>query len=79
MTGAAWLQLTLLDVRVLRATDAYRERTAERVARMAGCSEEEARRSLKRLRGKMMIEPDGRRPTGWLRTRRGDLALEHAA
>jgi hypothetical protein len=78
MTGAAWLQLTLLDVRVLRATDAYRERTAERVARMAGCSEEEARRSLKRLRGKMMIEPDGRRPTGWLRTRRGDLALEHA-
>jgi len=45
---------------------------------MAGCSEEEARRSLKRLRGKMMIEPDGRRPSGWLRTRRGDLALEHA-
>lgn len=78
MTGAAWLQLTLLDVRVLRATDAYRERTAERVARMTGCSEEEARRSLKRLRGRMMIEPDGRRPTGWLRTRRGDLALEHA-
>ena len=78
MTGAPWLQLTLLDARVLRATDAYRERTAERVARMAGCSEEEARRSLKRLRGKLMIEPDGRRPTGWLRTRRGDLALEHA-
>ena len=80
MTGAPWLRLTLLDVRVLRASDAYRERTAERVARMAGCSEEEeeARRSLKRLRGKMMIEPDGRRPTGWLRTRRGDLALEHA-
>ena len=78
MTGAPWLQLTLLDARVLRATDAYRERTAERVARMAGCSEEEARRSLRRLRGKMMIEPDGRRPTGWLRTRRGDLALEHA-
>ena len=78
MTGAAWLQLSLLDARVLRATDAYRERTAERVARVAGCSQEEARRSLKRLRGKMMIEPDGRRPTGWLRTRRGDLALEHA-
>jgi hypothetical protein len=78
MTGAAWLQLSLLDVRVLRATDAYRERTAERVARMAGCSQEEARRSLRRLRGKMMIEPDGCRPTGWLRTRRGDLALEHA-
>jgi hypothetical protein len=78
VTGAAWLQLTLLDVRVLRATDAYRERTAERVAWMAGCSEEEARRSLKRLRGKLMIEPDGRCPSGWLRTRRGDLALEHA-
>ena len=78
MTGAPWLQLAPLDARVLRATDAYRERTAERVARMAGCSEEEARRSLKRLRGKLMIEPDGRRPSGWLRTRRGDLALEHA-
>jgi hypothetical protein len=78
MTGAAWLQLAPLDARVLRATDAYRERTAERVARMAGCSEEEVRRSLKRLRGKLMIEPDGRRPSGWLRTRRGDLALEHA-
>jgi hypothetical protein len=78
MTGAPWLRLTLLDARVLRATDAYGERTAERVARMAGCSEEEARRSLKRLRGKMMVEPDGRRPSGWLRTRRGDLALEHA-
>ena len=78
MTGAPWLQLAPLDARVLRATDAYRERTAERVARMAGCSEEEARRSLKRLRGKVMIEPDGRCPTGWLRTRHGDLALEHA-
>jgi hypothetical protein len=78
MTGAPWLQLTPLDARVLRATDAYRERTAERVARMAGCSQEETRRSLKRLRGKLMIEPDGRRPTGWLRTLRGDLALEHA-
>jgi hypothetical protein len=78
MTGAPWLQLRSLDARVLRATDAYRERTADRVARMAGCSVEEARRSLKRLRGKLMIEPDGRRPAGWLRTRRGDLALEHA-
>jgi len=48
MTGAPWLQLAPLDARVLRATDAYRERTAERVARMAGCSEEEVRRSLKR-------------------------------
>ena len=78
MTDAPWLQLTVLDARALRATDAYRERSAERVARMAGCSQEEARRSLKRLRGTMMIEPDGRCPTGWLRTRRGDLALEHA-
>jgi hypothetical protein len=49
MTGARWLGLAPLDARVLRATDAYRERTAERVARLAGCSEEEARRSLKRL------------------------------
>ena len=78
MTDAPWLQLTVLDARALRATDAYRERSAECVARMAGCSQEEARRSLKRLRGKLMIEPDGRCLTGWLRTRRGDLALEHA-
>jgi hypothetical protein len=31
MTGARWLGLAPLDARVLRATDAYRERTAEHV------------------------------------------------
>jgi hypothetical protein len=78
MTGAVWLKLTPLEARVLRATDAYYERTVERVARIADCSEEEARGALRRLRGKMMVEPDGCRPTGWLCTRHGDLALEHA-
>ena len=77
MTGASWLQLAPLDAGAARHRRVSR---AERecVARMAGCSQEEARRSLKRLRGKLMIEPDGRCLTGWLRTRRGDLALEHA-
>ena len=78
MSGACWLALSPLDARVLRATDAFDVRRVERVARLAGCSEELARSSLRRLRGRMMVEVDGSRPTGWLRTRHGDLALEHA-
>jgi hypothetical protein len=76
---SGWLSLTLgpLDARVLRATDPFRERTAERVARLADCSEDLAGSSLRRLRGRMLVEPDGCRPTGWLRTRVGDVALEH--
>ena len=69
--------LSPVDARVLRATDPMRERTAERVARLAGCSEDVARSSLRRLRGRMLVEPDGCRPSGWLRTRDGDVALEH--
>jgi hypothetical protein len=69
--------LSAVDARVLRATDPMCERTAERVARLAGCSEDVARSSLRRLRGRMLVEPDGCRPSGWLRTRDGDVALEH--
>jgi hypothetical protein len=75
----AYLQQTLspLDARVLRATDPMRERTVERVGRLAGCAEDVARSSLGRLRGRMLVEPDGCRPSRWLRTRDGDVALEH--
>jgi hypothetical protein len=69
--------LNPLDARVLRATDPFRERTAARVALLVGCSEDVAASCLRRLRGRMLIEPDGCRPTGWLRTREGDVALEH--
>jgi hypothetical protein len=77
MSGACWPSVGELDARVLRATDPLRERTVERVARLAGCSEDVARSCLKRLRGRMLVEPDGARPTGWLRTRDGDVVLEH--
>jgi len=71
------LTLSPLDAQILRATDPMRERTAERLATIVGCSEDVARSCLRRLRGRMLVEPDGCRPTGWLRTRDGDLALEH--
>lgn len=77
MSLPVWPALSGLDARVLRATDPLRERTAERVADVAGCAEDVARSSLRRLRGRMLVEPDGCRPTGWLRTHRGDVALEH--
>lgn len=77
MTGPVWMALGSLDARVLRATDPMRVRTAERVARQVGCSEDVASSCLRRLRGRMLVEVDGCRPTGWLRTRDGDVALEH--
>jgi hypothetical protein len=77
MTGYSWPALSDLDARILRATEPLRERTAVRVAQLAGCSEEVASSCLRRLRGRMLVEVDGCRPTGWLRTHRGDLALEH--
>ncbi len=77
MSGSSWLVLGPLDARVLRATDPLRERGVERVARLAGCSEDLARSSLRRLRGRMLVEVDGSRPSRWLRTRHGDVALEH--
>jgi hypothetical protein len=69
--------LSELDARVLRATDPSRVRRVERVARLACCSEELAASSLRRLRGRMLVEVDGCRPRGWLRTRDGDVVLEH--
>jgi hypothetical protein len=77
MSGLRWLMLSPLDVRVLRATDPLRERTVARVAQLAGCSEDVAHSCLRRLRGRMLVEVDGCRPTGWLRARDGDLVLEH--
>ena len=74
MSGPCWLMLSALDARVLRATDPVCVRRVERVARLAGCSEDVARSCLRRL----LVEDDGSRPTGWLRTRHGDVALEHA-
>jgi len=69
--------LSPLDVRVLRAVEPTRERTAARVAQLVGCAEDVAASALRRLRKRMLVEPDGCRPTGWLRTHRGDLFLEH--
>jgi hypothetical protein len=69
--------LSPLDARVLRAVEALRERTVARIAELAGCPQDVAQSSLRRLRTRMLVEPDGRRPTGWLRTHRGDLFLEH--
>lgn len=68
---------TSLDVRVLRATDPSYIRSVERVAALAGCSQELALSALRRLRGRMLVEVDGSRPARWLRTRDGDVALEH--
>ena len=78
MSGCWWPILSPLDARVLRATDAFDVRRVDRVARLAGCSEEIAASALRRLRRRMLVEPDGSRPTGWLRTHWGDVALEHA-
>ena len=71
------LMLSPLDARVLRATDPSRERTVVRVAELLGCSEDVAASCLRRLRERMLVEVDGSRPTGWLRTHRGDVVLEH--
>jgi hypothetical protein len=69
--------LSALDARVLRAVDPSYIRTLARIAKLAGCAEDLAASALKRLRRRMLIEPDGSRPTGWLRTHRGELFLEH--
>lgn len=77
MNGAVLLALSPLDTRVLRETEPLRERTAARIAERVGCAEGVAASALRRLRGRMLVEVDGCRPTGWLRTHRGDVALEH--
>jgi hypothetical protein len=75
--SAVWPVLSELDARVLRATDARRVGTVERVAERAGCGEDVAKGVLRRLRVRMLVEDDGCRPSGWLRTYAGEVALEH--
>lgn len=77
MNGVVSLSLRALDVRVLRATDARYERSAEKVGELAGCATDVALSALRRLRGAYLVEDDGCRPQRWLRTYRGDVALEH--
>jgi len=77
VSSSRWRALSPLDARVLRAVDPWYVLTAARIATRAGCSEELARSSLKRLRKRLLIEPDGSRPTGWQRTHHGDVVLEH--
>jgi hypothetical protein len=62
---------------VLRAVDPLCERTVERVAQLAGCSEDVAASCLRRLRGRMLVEPNRYCPAGWVRTYDGDVVLEH--
>ncbi|MHB1568253.1 MAG: hypothetical protein ACYCXW_09300 [Solirubrobacteraceae bacterium] len=78
MSGGVWPVLSGLDARVLRATDARGERSPEKVGELAGCAADVALSALRRLRGACLVEADGERPQRWLRTHRGDVALEHA-
>jgi hypothetical protein len=77
MSGAVSLSLSALDARVLRATDARCERSPEMVGELAGCAADVALSTLRRLRCCCLVEDDGERPQRWLRTYRGDVALEH--
>ena len=77
MSGAWRPQLSALDARVLRATDARYERSPEKVGELAGCAADVALSTLRRLRIACLVEDDGERPQRWLRTHRGDVALEH--
>ena len=69
--------LSGLDARVLRATDARRVRSPERIGELAGCAADVALSTLRRLRVRDLVEDDGERPQRWFRTHRGDVALEH--
>jgi hypothetical protein len=77
MNGAVSLMLSALDARVLRATDARYERSPERIGELAGCAGDVSLSVLRRLRGSGLVEDDGCRLQRWLRTHRGDVALEH--
>ena len=77
MRGAAFPLLGVSDARVLRATDARYERSPEEVGKLAGCAADVALSALRRLRVAYLVEDDGERPQRWLRTHRGDVALEH--
>jgi hypothetical protein len=77
MNSAMSSSLSALDRRVLRATDARYERSPEKIGEQAGCAADVALSALRRLRGFCLVEDDGCRPQRWLRTHRGDVALEH--
>jgi hypothetical protein len=77
MNGTVGAVLSALDARVLRATDARYERSPEKVGELAGCAADVALSVLRRLRVRGLVEDDGCRPQRWLRTHRGDVALEH--
>jgi len=77
MSRASWPELSALDARVLRATDARYERSPERVGELAGCAADVVLSRLRRLRVRELVEDDGERPQRWLRTHKGDVALEH--
>jgi hypothetical protein len=70
-------ELSSLDARVLRATDARCERSPEKIGELAGCAADVALSALRRLRCTCLVEDDGERPPRWLRTHDGDVALEH--
>ena len=78
MSRPSWSELSALDARVLRATDALHRRSPEKIGELAGCAADVALSTLRRLRVCGLVEDDGERPQRWLRTHRGDLALEHA-
>jgi len=77
MMRAVSLPLSALDARVLRATDARYERSPEKIGELAGCAADVALSVLRRLRVRALVEDDGERPQRWLRTRGGDVVLEH--
>jgi hypothetical protein len=77
VNDAVSLVLSALDARVLRATDARYERSPERIGELADCMADVALSTLRRLRGAYLVEDDGCLPQRWLRTHRGDVALEH--
>jgi len=74
-----WADVTLspVDARVLRATHPLCERSAARIAQLAGCSEEIAASCLRRLRARTLVESNRYRPAGWVRTFAGDVVPEH--
>ena len=79
MTGGGWGgELSVLDARVLRATDALYTRSPEKIGELAGCAADVALSRLRRLRACYLVENDYSRPRRWRRTHFGDVALEHS-
>ena len=79
MSAARGPELSGLDARVLRATDARYERSPETIGELAGCAADVALSALRRLRVVYLVEDDGERPQRWLRTHGGDVALERTS